>query len=66
MRNVCKRGIIIAVLLVATGVSRVWCDAKPESAVKDSGMVTVTDLTGRQVTLKLPVKKANVNWSGSG
>ncbi|MHB9292296.1 iron complex transport system substrate-binding protein [Hollandina sp. SP2] len=66
MRNVSKTGIIIAMLLVAIGVSHVWCGAKSEVAVKDSGMVTVTDLAGRQVTLKLPVKKANVNWSGSG
>jgi iron complex transport system substrate-binding protein len=65
MRNVCKAGLIAAVLIVAAGISGVWCGAKPE-AVKDSGEVTVTDLAGRQVTLKLPVKKVSVNWSGSG
>jgi iron complex transport system substrate-binding protein len=65
MRNVFKKCIIAAVLLAAAGISGVWCGAKPE-AVKDSGEVTVTDLAGRQVTLKLPVKRVNVNWTGSG
>jgi iron complex transport system substrate-binding protein len=66
MRNVCKKGVIVATLLSAACISGVWCGAKPEASAKDDGMVTVTDLAGRQVTLKLPVKKVNVNWSGSG
>jgi iron complex transport system substrate-binding protein len=59
-------GIIIAALFVTIGVPRVWCGAKSEAAGTNSGMVTVTDLAGRQVTLKLPVRTVNVNWSGSG
>lgn len=66
MRSKCKTGIITAVLIIAAGVSGVWCSGKPDAAAKDAGMVTVTDIAGRQVTLKLPVKKVNVNWSGSG
>lgn len=66
MRNKCKTGIIAAMLIIALGVSGVWCRGKPDAAAKDSGMVTVTDLAGRQVTLKLPLKKVSVNWSGSG
>jgi iron complex transport system substrate-binding protein len=65
MRNVGKAGIIAA-MLIAAGISSAWCNGKSEAAAKGSGEVTVTDLAGRQVTLKLPVKKANVNWSGSG
>jgi iron complex transport system substrate-binding protein len=73
MKNVCKPVIIIAALFIAAVVPFGWCGGKSESAGKDSGIaeknsgaVTVTDLAGRQVTLKLPVKKVNVNWSGSG
>ena len=66
MRNVCKSVGIATALFIAASVPFAWCGGKSESAGKDSGMVTVTDLAGRQVTLKLPVKKVNVNWSGSG
>jgi iron complex transport system substrate-binding protein len=66
MRNVCKAGLIAAVLIVAAGISSAWGNGKSEAVANDSSLVTVTDLAGRQVTLTLPVKKANVNWSGSG
>ncbi|MDR0662504.1 MAG: ABC transporter substrate-binding protein, partial [Spirochaetaceae bacterium] len=71
MRNVCKLAGIAAALFIAASVPFAWCGAQSqsagkESAGKDSGVVTVTDLAGRQVTLKLPVKKVSVNWSGSG
>ena len=65
MRNVCKSVGIATALFIAASVPFAWCGGKSESAGKDSGMVTVTDLAGRQVTLKLPVKKVNVNWPGS-
>jgi iron complex transport system substrate-binding protein len=32
----------------------------------DAQTVTVTDLAGRDVVIKTPVKKVNINWSGSG
>ena len=44
MRNVCKTGIIAAALFIAASVPFAWCGGKSESAGKDSGMVTVTDL----------------------
>jgi iron complex transport system substrate-binding protein len=58
--------VVIAALFIAVSVPSAWCAGNSQAAGKDSGTVTVTDLAGRQVTLKLPVKKANVNWSGSG
>jgi iron complex transport system substrate-binding protein len=57
---------VIGFLLMTAVLPAAWCAGKSETADKDSGMVTVTDLAGRQVTLKLPLKKVNVNWSGSG
>jgi iron complex transport system substrate-binding protein len=49
-----------AVALLLSG-----CSGKKESAGA-SRTITVTDLAGREVSIKLPVKKANINWSGSG
>ncbi|MDR2649086.1 MAG: ABC transporter substrate-binding protein [Clostridiales bacterium] len=66
MRDVCKSVVIVAALFIAASVPSAWCVGKSQEAGKDSGTVTVTDLAGRQVTLELPVKKANVNWSASG
>jgi iron complex transport system substrate-binding protein len=65
MRSVCRL-VIAAALCIAVVVPAAWCGAKSEAAGKDAGMVTVTDLAGRQVTLKLPVKKVSINASGSG
>ncbi|MDR0383312.1 MAG: ABC transporter substrate-binding protein [Spirochaetaceae bacterium] len=65
MRSVCRL-VIAAALCIAAVVPAAWCGAKSEAAGKDAGIVTVTDLAGRQVTLKLPVKKVNINASGSG
>jgi hypothetical protein len=45
MRNVCKTGIIAAALFIAASVPFALCGGKSESAGKDSGMVTVTDLS---------------------
>jgi iron complex transport system substrate-binding protein len=28
--------------------------------------ITVTDLAGREVTIKMPIKKVSINWAGSG
>ncbi|MDR2659342.1 MAG: ABC transporter substrate-binding protein [Spirochaetaceae bacterium] len=73
MKNVCKPVVVAAALFIAASVPFAWCGGKSDSAGKDSvsagkisGTVTVTDLAGRKVTLNLPVKKVNVNWSGSG
>ncbi|MDR2098369.1 MAG: ABC transporter substrate-binding protein [Spirochaetaceae bacterium] len=62
----CKAAFIAAALLIAAGISSAWCGAKSEAAAKGAGEFTVTDLAGRQVTLKLPVKTVSINWSGSG
>jgi iron complex transport system substrate-binding protein len=66
VKNACKPVVIAAALLIAVSVPFAWSGGKSQAAGKDSGMVTITDIAGRQVALKLPVKKANVNWSGSG
>ena len=36
------------------------------SAGGNAETITVTDLAGREVIIKTPVRKVNVNWSGSG
>jgi iron complex transport system substrate-binding protein len=58
--------IILGILFIA--VPEGWCSGKSQAAQPVSGIrtITVTDVAGRQVTIPLPVKKVNVNTSGSG
>jgi iron complex transport system substrate-binding protein len=36
------------------------------SAAGNAETITVTDLAGRDVVIRIPVKKVSINWSGSG
>lgn len=40
--------------------------SRSKTAGSSNVSITVTDVAGREVTIKLPVKKASINWTGSG
>ncbi|MDR2484724.1 MAG: ABC transporter substrate-binding protein [Treponema sp.] len=59
--------VIVLCAVLAFGVS---CSGKQKQAGSSStgaaGTITVTDLAGREVTIKMPVKKISTNWAGTG
>jgi iron complex transport system substrate-binding protein len=60
--------IIMGIMFIAVSVPDGWCSGRSQAAPSAPGArtITVTDVAGRQVTIPLPVKKVNVNTSGSG
>ncbi|AEG13761.1 ABC-type transporter, periplasmic subunit [Desulfofundulus kuznetsovii DSM 6115] len=59
-----KTIILIILIIVFTSLS--GCGQKKEVDVGKGQQITVTDLAGRQVTLKVPVDKVILQSSGSG
>ncbi|MBF7082450.1 ABC transporter substrate-binding protein [Desulfallas sp. Bu1-1] len=56
--------LIITILLIITATAFTGCGQKEE--VSKEQQITVTDLAGREVTLKAPVDKVILQYSGSG
>jgi iron complex transport system substrate-binding protein len=59
--------VVILLFLIIALAPGLWATGQKDAAAGGaSRTITVTDLAGREVNIKLPVKKVNVNWPGSG
>jgi iron complex transport system substrate-binding protein len=59
-----KAALLLLVIALAQGL---FAAGQNDGGAKGaSRTITVSDVAGRDVVIKLPVKKVNVNWSGSG
>jgi iron complex transport system substrate-binding protein len=57
------------ILCAVLALSAVFPSGKKQADSSTSGngeTITVTDLAGRNVVIKMPVKKVSINWTGSG
>ncbi|MDR0562474.1 MAG: ABC transporter substrate-binding protein [Spirochaetaceae bacterium] len=61
------RTVFVFLFCAVLGITAAFSAGKKQADTSaDAKTITVTDLAGRDVVIKTPVKKVNINWSGSG